>query len=132
MDQKILELAVAEGWKDGSTAAVAVIVDGDLIIGNLGDSEAILVKSRPNNSLEIVNLTTIHKPTQPDEQQRIEKLGGKIYSGRVYGTLAVSRAFGDIAYKLPKASNDFVSALPAVRRVTLDPTCKSVDRPTSD
>lgn len=40
------------GWMNGSTAVTAVVADGKLFVGNIGDSEACLV------SLEYVTLTT--------------------------------------------------------------------------
>lgn len=44
--------------------------------------------------------------------------------GRVSGELAVTRSFGDIQYKHPhnKASADFVSVLPHIRVLDLQPS----------
>ena len=61
---------------------------------NLGDSRMILCKKS-----EAHVVTKDHKPNWPDEQTRIEKIGGKIYfdgfDWRI-GDLSVSRAFGDL------------------------------------
>ena len=63
-------------------------------------------------------MTKIHKPTDPDELKRILDLGGSVFVGRVFGMLAVSRAFGDKDFKTPA---DFVSAEPAVDSIQLTP-----------
>lgn len=54
------------------------------------------------NSDTLVSLTTDHKPTDFSEHRRIEAAGGYVYDGRVNGSLALSRAFGDYNYKLNK------------------------------
>jgi len=42
------------------------------------------------------------------------------FFGRVYGSLAVSRSFGDAKYKRPKTSKDFVSWEPYTEILTLE------------
>ena len=44
--------------------------------------------------------TKDQKPNRPDEAQRIRDMGGFIIHGRIMGELAVSRAFGDIDFKV--------------------------------
>lgn len=41
-----------------------------------------------------------HKPNRPDEMERIKLAGGMVIHKRVMGELAVSRAFGDRAFKM--------------------------------
>jgi len=102
---------------NGCTAVVALVLDGVLHIANLGDSEAILI-----SEVDVVdNLTVPHKANVPSEKQRIEGLGGHVFFNRVFGTLAVSRAFGDSKYKQPKTSQNFVSCLPATKTIPLTP-----------
>eukprot|EP01128_Nolandella_sp_AFSM9_P004698 TRINITY_DN214_c0_g1_i2.p1 TRINITY_DN214_c0_g1~~TRINITY_DN214_c0_g1_i2.p1 ORF type:complete len:205 (+),score=47.19 TRINITY_DN214_c0_g1_i2:399-1013(+) len=103
---------------NGSTAVAALIGDGKLYVGNIGDSEACLVSISENGEVTTTNLTTPHKASDPSEKTRIEELGGHVFFGRVFGSLAVSRAFGDARYKSPKTSQDFVTAQPA--QVSLD------------
>lgn len=44
-------------------------------------------------------LSVDHKPSRPDEAQRIRDAGGFVINNRVMGELAVSRAFGDCEFK---------------------------------
>jgi serine/threonine protein phosphatase PrpC len=62
---------------------------------NLGDSRLVIV----NNDGSSLQITTDHKPDDPEEKKRIEKIGGQIYKDsegviRV-GDLSLSRALGD-------------------------------------
>ncbi|GKY94439.1 hypothetical protein MPSEU_000409700 [Mayamaea pseudoterrestris] len=78
-----------------------------LLTANIGDSRAVLSR----NKTSIIELTRDHKPNDPLEQQRIERVGGTIvWHGsidrhgnpvpgtgvwRVNGNLALARAIGD-------------------------------------
>jgi len=48
-----------------------------------------------------VSLSWDHKPQDDIEQSRIEQAGGYVSTNRVRGNLALSRAMGDRAYKVP-------------------------------
>lgn len=72
--------------KSGSTAVIAFITPTHIIVGNCGDSRAIVVRDdRP--VLETVD----HKPNLPNERKRISDAGGQVMLSRVNGSLAVSR-----------------------------------------
>lgn len=122
-DKRILEFARREEWSNGTTAVSSFLIGNTLYIGNVGDSEAVLAKQN-GDTLESVLLTEKHKPTATTERARIEAAGGKVIFGRVLGSLAVSKAFGDIDFKFPnnKGSGDFVSAEPYVNKVELTPS----------
>lgn len=47
-------------------------------ISNLGDSRAVMFRVTQKEKLAI-ELSYDHKPIRPDERERIEKSGGKIY-----------------------------------------------------
>jgi len=123
-DKTIVDQANEQGWMNGSTAVVGIVANNKLYIGNIGDSEAILVSLDENGQAKPHNLTTPHKASDPVEKERIEKLGGHVFFGRVFGALAVSRAFGDSRYKQPKTSQDFVTAEPAHHEADLSPIYK--------
>ncbi|SBT36126.1 protein phosphatase 2C [Plasmodium ovale wallikeri] len=103
----------------GSTALVAVILKGYLIVANAGDSRAIVCFN--GNSL---GMSTDHKPHLQAEEARIKKAGGYISNGRVDGNLNLTRAIGDLHYKrdpfLPQKDQK-ISAFPEVTCVTLTP-----------
>lgn len=76
---------------DGTTATVALILDGRLYVANVGDSRTILVKGEG----AAVQASEDAKPQMDRYKAKIEKLGGVVYRGRVNGQLAVARAIGD-------------------------------------
>lgn len=61
---------------------------------NLGDSRSIIFTQ--NN---IISATDDHEPNFPVEKARIEAAGGFVANNRVFGQLAVARAFGDFDLK---------------------------------
>lgn len=73
--------------RSGTTATVAMILDGKLWTANVGDSRTILDTG--------VQLSEDAKPTDPRYSKGIENRGGGVYFGRVNGMLAVARAVGD-------------------------------------
>lgn len=74
----------------GTTATAALVTPDMIICANLGDSRTII---------DAYPLSTDHKPTLPDEEQRILDAMGMVNFGRVDGELAVSRAIGDFEFK---------------------------------
>jgi protein phosphatase 1L len=76
-----------------------MIRNGYLGIANLGDSQAHLLKQNG----QIMKLTDDQTPNRSDEYDRIVKNNGFITMkdgvARVDGSLAVSRAIGDLKYK---------------------------------
>ncbi|CAD2104800.1 protein phosphatase PPM2, putative [Plasmodium vinckei] len=103
----------------GSTAIVAVILKGYLIVANAGDSRAIICFN--GNSL---GMSTDHKPHLQAEEARIKKAGGYIANGRVDGNLNLTRAIGDLHYKRDpflSQKDQKISAFPEVTCVTLTP-----------
>lgn len=86
----------------GCTAVVVLVVrrpEGEgprLICANAGDSRAILSRNGT-----VVALSEDHKPENDIELARIKKAGGFVQNMRVQGDLNLSRAFGDLRYKIP-------------------------------
>lgn len=64
-------------------------------------------------------MTEIHRANEEKEKQRIEAEGGAVFSGRVFGSLAVSRAFGDSDFKKPSQEANFVISEPFMNKATL-------------
>lgn len=105
-----------EGPQAGSTCVVAVVRGDQLIVANAGDSRAVL--SRQGN---VVALSRDHKPMEEDERERIQKAGGFVQEGRVNGSLALSRAIGDLEYKQGSMSpaDQIVTAYPELMECRL-------------
>ncbi|XP_065549292.1 protein phosphatase 1F isoform X2 [Lathamus discolor] len=102
-DEMFLFKAKREKLRSGTTGVSALIVGNKLHIAWLGDSQVMLVQQG-----KAVTLMEPHKPEREDERERIETLGGCVTymdCWRVNGTLAVSRAIGDICQK-PYISGD--------------------------
>ncbi|XP_070618952.1 protein phosphatase 1F [Erythrolamprus reginae] len=96
-DEMFLSRARKDKLRGGSTAVSCFLVDDKLHIAWLGDSQVMLVQQG-----KVITLMDPHKPEREDERQRIEGLGGCITymdCWRVNGTLAVSRAIGDLLQK---------------------------------
>ncbi|XP_040204309.1 protein phosphatase 1F [Rana temporaria] len=96
-DAMFLRKAKRERLRSGTTGVCAMLEGECLHVAWLGDSQALLVQQGSP-----VTLMEPHKPEREDERERIEALGGCVtYMGcwRVNGTLAVSRAIGDIDQK---------------------------------
>jgi len=121
-----LDIAGASG---GSTVALALIdtKQGLLIEADLGDSHIVFADHQPqspvstesgngngygsrNGSIaatgwDIERLSVEHAPASPEERRRVEAAGGKInYATGIarIGGVSMSRALGDIDYKLPR------------------------------
>ncbi|XP_075372681.1 protein phosphatase 1F isoform X4 [Mycteria americana] len=102
-DEMFLFKAKREKLRSGTTGVSALIVGNKLHVAWLGDSQVMLVQQG-----KAVTLMEPHKPEREDERARIETLGGCVTymdCWRVNGTLAVSRAIGDICQK-PYISGD--------------------------
>jgi len=93
----------------GTTATIAIVADGAVFVGHVGDSRAVLSKFEvATGTRTAVAVTTDHRPSTHTEKARIEALGGEVktlnndlYSrvflrGKDYPGLAMSRALGDI------------------------------------
>ena len=74
-------------FKSGTTATVAMILDGKLWTANVGDSRTIL-----DNGIQ---LSEDAKLTDPRYQRGVENRGGFVFWSRVDGVLAVARSIGD-------------------------------------
>ena len=61
-----------------------------LICANVGDSKGFLIKKN-----EIIQMTKDHTCKDKIEVERIRKQGGVVFQGRVFGTLMLTRSFGD-------------------------------------
>ncbi|KAJ8901550.1 hypothetical protein NDN08_003759 [Rhodosorus marinus] len=74
----------------GTTAIAAVLRNGKLVVGHVGDSRAVLASNG-----KAVELSRDHVTSRADELNRVRANGGYILGDRVNGVLKVTRAIGD-------------------------------------
>eukprot|EP01127_Copromyxa_protea_P011595 TRINITY_DN2925_c0_g1_i1.p1 TRINITY_DN2925_c0_g1~~TRINITY_DN2925_c0_g1_i1.p1 ORF type:complete len:359 (+),score=70.62 TRINITY_DN2925_c0_g1_i1:317-1393(+) len=127
LDQELLDSFDKNEANVGSTCIFSIIRKDEnsyhALFGNIGDSRIVWAKKN-ENGYEAMAVTEDHNPNLPEEQERIEKAGGRVFIGRVDGMLAVSRAFGDIWFKMPitsAAADRKVSVVPDFTVHTLSP-----------
>jgi adenylate cyclase len=75
----------------GSVATVLFLKDMELFISNVGDAQALLIRSEGGHKI----LTRKHDPAEVSERSRIREAGGFVSrQGKLNDVLEVSRAFG--------------------------------------
>ncbi|CAL0316303.1 unnamed protein product [Lupinus luteus] len=109
---KELKLNDIDCFCSGTTAVTLLKKGQDLVIGNIGDSRAVLGSRDHNGSLIAIQLTIDLKPNIPREVERIKLCKGRVFAldnepqiARVWlpdsnsPGLAMTRAFGDFCLK---------------------------------
>ncbi|BAF24069.1 probable protein phosphatase 2C 66 [Oryza sativa Japonica Group] len=112
MDKELKMHPTVDCFCSGSTAVTLVKQGLDLVVGNLGDSRAIMGTRDAANNLTAVQLTVDLKPNLPREAARIQQCRGRVFAlqdepevARVWlpnndsPGLAMARAFGDFCLK---------------------------------
>ncbi|KAL3121401.1 hypothetical protein niasHT_004985 [Heterodera trifolii] len=103
--------------KDGTTATTIFLLDKTLYCANIGDSKAIVCRHKSEKSTNIpLQITVDHNPLVFDERMRIQKSGGTVKDGRVFGILEVSRSIGDGQMKAHG-----VICTPDIKKLSLTP-----------
>ncbi|RZC62695.1 hypothetical protein C5167_024469 [Papaver somniferum] len=124
-----LENAIKEGYtltdKDflrqdvssGACAATALLKNGELYVANAGDCRVVLSRNGVAHAL-----TSDHHVNREDERFRIQNSGGNLsYRNgvwRVQGSLAVTRAIGDVHLK------EWVISEPEIEKIRLTTDCE--------
>lgn len=128
-------MGIADQKKEcsGTTAAVVVVKDNDIIVGNVGDTEVVVAASDEAEQLQAIAVTEVHNPKKNKaEGERVVKEGGIIHRDRVghpqfnpdLMSIAISRAIGDYGFKAKEftgGKNSGLIAEPYVTTLTLQP-----------
>jgi len=126
VENMYLEKSEKDQLGDGTTATVAILVNSEMYVGHVGDSDAVLARGN-----KAVLLTRPHNlKANLEEQHRVKQSGGVIIHGRLAHpnlnpelvSLAVSRAIGDSTYKNPTFTDGKPSGLiaePEIEKVSL-------------
>lgn len=104
--------------KSGSTCVLATVLGNVLLAANIGDSEGLLAYDAAGETRYTL-LTRRHAVSDPAERARIEAIDHVVVCGRIMGSLAVARAFGDFAFKT--GDRPLVSVVPHVTARALHP-----------
>lgn len=119
IDEVMYDVESLKSEQSGSTAVTVMVRENQLFCANIGDSRAIASVSG-----KVERLSYDHKPSNPEEYERINDAGGWVDCNRVNGNLALSRAFGDYIFKRNKIrppEEQIVIALPDVIQKTVTP-----------
>lgn len=98
----------------GCTACVALITKDAIYCANSGDSRCVLARG-----IKAVEMSEDHKPDNVGELKRIEAAGGFVEDGRVRGILSLSRALGDMEYKMNHkigVEAQMITCVPEIRK----------------
>eukprot|EP01095_Lingulamoeba_sp_RSL-Kostka_P013487 TRINITY_DN560_c0_g3_i1.p1 TRINITY_DN560_c0_g3~~TRINITY_DN560_c0_g3_i1.p1 ORF type:complete len:355 (+),score=130.39 TRINITY_DN560_c0_g3_i1:129-1067(+) len=126
-EEDFIEHAQENQLSDGSTIVMCIIIENELYVANVGDSE--LIVSHRGRGIAV---SEIHNPSKNENEiTRVEACGGRLHGKRVghpylnpsYFHLGVSRAIGDIMYKSDKMTQGKPSGIvadPYLAKVTLD------------
>ncbi|KMT19915.1 hypothetical protein BVRB_1g009620 [Beta vulgaris subsp. vulgaris] len=108
---------LSQGAKSGACAASVLVKNGELYAANVGDCRVVLSRKGLATSL-----TNDHNLSREDERSRIENSGGFVHScngvWRLQGTLAVSRAIGDLHLK------QWIISEPEILKMPLTSDCE--------
>ncbi|XP_058097614.1 probable protein phosphatase 2C 74 [Magnolia sinica] len=108
---------LSQGVSSGACASTVFLKDGELHVANVGDCRVVLSRNGIANAL-----TRDHRPESEDERIRIENSGGYVNCcngvWRVQGSLAVSRAIGDVHLK------DWIISEPETNQLRLTSDCE--------
>ncbi|KDP26876.1 hypothetical protein JCGZ_18034 [Jatropha curcas] len=112
MDRELRVHANIDCYCSGTTAVTLIKQGHYLVVGNVGDSRAVLGTRDKDDSLVAIQLTVDLKPNLPAEAERIRKCKGRVFAlqdepevARVWlpnndsPGLAMARAFGDFCLK---------------------------------
>ncbi len=98
----------------GCTACVAMITKDEIICANSGDSRCVLARKGV-----AIEMSEDHKPDNAGERSRIQSAGGFVEEGRVKGVLSLSRALGDLEYKMSShlpEEKQMITCVPEMRK----------------
>ncbi|KAK4413441.1 putative protein phosphatase 2C 32 [Sesamum alatum] len=108
---------LAQDVHGGACAAGVLLKDGEVHAAHVGDCKVVL--SRKGKA---ITLTNEHRLSREDERERIENSGGFLHCHngvwRVNGSLAISRAFGDVHLK------DWIICEPEIVKLPLTSECE--------
>ena len=99
-----------EAKQCGSTGTIVVVNNRSIYCANVGDSKCYYI-----NETEAIQLTEDHNCNNKVEVDTLRSKGVIVFQGRVYGSLNLTRSFGDTDFK-----KDGFTATPYIKKIFSD------------
>ena len=96
--------------KCGSTGTFVLVNNNNIYCANVGDSKCFYI-----NDNEAIQLTEDHNCKNEKEVEMLKKKGVIIFKQRVFGSLSLTRSFGDMEYKV-----DGIISEPFIKKIYAD------------
>jgi len=109
IDKELEKLKEAENC--GSTGTIVVLDNNSVYCANVGDSKCFYINKK-NNAFQ---LTEDHNCSNQKEKEELKKKGIIIFQNRVFGSLSLTRTFGDTQLK-----KDGIECNPYIKKIFLD------------
>ena len=109
IDKDLEKLKEAENC--GSTGTIVVLDNNSVYCANVGDSKCFYINKK-NNAFQ---LTEDHNCSNQKEKEELKKKGIIIFQNRVFGSLSLTRTFGDTQLK-----KDGIECNPYIKKIFLD------------
>ena len=89
------DISKLKGVQNCGSTGTMVIIDNDMLYcANIGDSKCFYI-----NEKEAIQITEDHNCKNKLEVEAVKKNGAKVFNGRVFGCLLLTKAFGDTDFK---------------------------------
>ena len=108
MDKNLEKFEITQNC--GSTATIVVIDNNTIYCANVGDSKCFYIDK--NNAVQI---TEDHNCSNEKEKEELKKKGVIIFQNRIFGSLSLTRAFGDFEFK-----KEGITSIPYIKKIYLD------------
>ena len=94
----------------GSTGTIVVLDNNIIYCANVGDSKCFYIDK--NNAVQI---SEEHNCKNEKEKEQLKKKGVIIFGNRIFGSLSLTRAFGDFEFK-----KEGITSIPFIKKIYLD------------
>jgi len=94
----------------GSTGTIVVVNNRNIYCANVGDSKCYYI-----NEKEAIQITEDHNCNNKVEVDTLKNKGVAVFRGRVYGSLNLTRSFGDTEFK-----KDGITSTPYIKKIFSD------------
>ena len=94
----------------GSTGTFVIINNNSIYCANVGDSKCFYI-----NEKEAIQLSEDHNCKNKEEVNELRNRGVIVFQNRVFGTLALTRSFGDVEFK-----SEGITATPFINKIFVD------------